>query len=226
LAAVVADPSLQLVGEKVKERLLEYQNEYNGLLGEDNQFRSLADNAEEIEQLPAIMGKTLLDAAVTVLNCPKTQNAYSVVKKELPKTFLISIMDRYCPRMEETFALGFPVISDPLDVVPLLVDLRNKDDMSHWKSVVILHDPDFRGDYVEDIVKALRGPGARAKRAVITTYRVCLQTPCEAGTVHVEKIVQTFSEKLHVRHFVIVGNLSLVRTVLFNVSAKQHRASL
>lgn len=56
LAATIADPSFQLVGERVKERLLELQANYSELLGPGNKFQVMADHAEEIEQLPAIMG--------------------------------------------------------------------------------------------------------------------------------------------------------------------------
>ncbi|KAH7982145.1 hypothetical protein HPB52_003305 [Rhipicephalus sanguineus] len=158
--AIVSMPNIQLVGESSKDRFLELQANYSELLGTGHRFRVLADHAEDAEQLPAIMGskyardfsiriklrqalKSHLDAAFTVVDCQKTQHAYDVVKRRMPQTFLVSVMDRYCPRLEDTFALGFPVTTGPLDIVPLLSDLRNTRDLRYWKSIVMLHDPDY-----------------------------------------------------------------------------------
>ncbi|KAH9363105.1 hypothetical protein HPB48_014113 [Haemaphysalis longicornis] len=215
--AVVTSPSVQLVGEDAKGRFLELQANYSGLLGEGHQFRVLADHAEDAEQLPAIMGRSLLDAAFTVVNCQKTQNAFDVVKGRMNSTFLVSVMDRYCPRLEDNFALGFPVVGSAVDIVPLLSDLRNTRDLRHWKSIVVLHDPDYNPVYVEDIVKALRGLSPKVKAAAIATFRVCLADVCDIGTTSINSITARFSEELHIRHYVIAGNLTLVRGILTKI---------
>ncbi|XP_077522327.1 ionotropic receptor 93a-like [Amblyomma americanum] len=160
------------------------------------------------------MGRSLLDAAFTVVNCTATQHAFEVVKVRMPKTFLVSIMDRFCPRLEDNFALGFPVTSGPLDVVPLLSDLRSARDLRYWKSIIMLHDPDYNPVYVEDMVKAVRGLSPKVKPAAVTTFRVCLGNPCEHGTASINSIIDKFSEEIHVRHYIIVGNLTLVRETL------------
>ncbi|XP_075733132.1 ionotropic receptor 93a [Rhipicephalus microplus] len=215
--AIVSMPNIQLVGEGSKDRFLELQANYSELLGRGHRFRVLADHAEDAEQLPAIMGKSLLDAAFTVVDCQKTQHAYNVVKQRMPQTFLVSIMDRYCPRLEETFALGFPVTTGPLDIVPLLSDIRNTRDLRYWKSIVMLHDPDYNPVYVEDMVKAVRGLSSNVKAAAVTTFRVCLTTSCQRGTTSIDNIVETFSELVHVRHYIIVGNMSLVQGALTKI---------
>ncbi|XP_075532562.1 ionotropic receptor 93a-like [Dermacentor variabilis] len=215
--AIVSMPNLQLVGEGVKDRFLELQGNYSELLGKGHRFRVLADHAEDAEQLPAIMGKSLLDAAFTVVDCQKTQRAYEVVKRRMPQTFLVPIMDRYCPRFEEAFVLGFPVTTGPLDVVPLLSDLRSTRDLRYWKSIVMLHDPDYNPVYVEDMVKAVRGLSSKVKPSAITTYRVCLGSSCEEGTTSIDNIVDTFREQVHLRHYIIVGNMTLVRGTLAKI---------
>nr|XP_037283902.1 ionotropic receptor 93a-like [Rhipicephalus microplus] len=227
-------PNIQLVGEGSKDRFLELQANYSELLGRGHRFRVLADHAEDAEQLPAIMGsklthsfghslaESLLDAAFTVVDCQKTQHAYNVVKQRMPQTFLVSIMDRYCPRLEETFALGFPVTTGPLDIVPLLSDIRNTRDLRYWKSIVMLHDPDYNPVYVEDMVKAVRGLSSNVKAAAVTTFRVCLTTSCQRGTTSIDNIVETFSELVHVRHYIIVGNMSLVQGALTKVESVSH----
>lgn len=65
------------------------------------------------------------------------------MQESLQKTFLVSITERFCPRLQDQFVLPFPIVSGPLDVVPLLVDLRNMEDMAHWKSVVIFHSLEY-----------------------------------------------------------------------------------
>lgn len=71
---------------------------------------------------------------------------------------------------------------------------------------------------MEDIVKALRGPGTKSKDAVITTFRVCLTPPCGLPEDSLDKTIAEYSEQLHIRHFVIIGNLTVVTTVLSKVS--------
>ncbi|XP_064483633.1 ionotropic receptor 93a-like [Ornithodoros turicata] len=164
------------------------------------------------------MGKSLLDGVITVLNCEETREAFELVSEKLPKTFMVSIVEPFCPRLEKSYVLNFPVLTTPMDFAPLLVDLRNTEAMRNWKSIVVLHHPNYTVDHVESLAKALTGPGPRAKDAAIVTYRTCYNEPCTDPGSSLEDIITVFSEQIHVRNFVILGDLDMVKKTLTRLS--------